>query len=355
MTEILVVPSDAVPDDVVRRAAAALAAGGVVAAPTDTVYGLLARSGRPEAVARVYAIKGRPAEKALPFLLPDASHVETFVNRPPARARRWMNAFWPGGLTLVLGPDDRTVALRVPDHALLRAILSAAGGPVTATSANLSGRPAATRAEEVRDALGEGPDLLIDGGPARGGRESTVVRAAPDGTWKVLREGAIPVEALRRAAPDRTLFVCSGNTCRSPMAEALFRRALADRVGVPVERLAEAGFAVESAGTSAAPGDPATPAARAAAARLGGALADHRATRLDAARLDDADRVFVMTHDHLRTLRDRFPEAAGKAVLLDPRGLDVPDPFGADEDHYRLCAERLAALVRSRAADVPSP
>jgi L-threonylcarbamoyladenylate synthase len=196
----------------VRRAAGALRAGQIVAIPTDTVYGLAAALDRPDAIDRLYAIKGRPAEKAIPVLISDWKQVESLTPRLSAMEAHLARTFWPGALTLVLQARPglpqgvttltsnaiQTVAVRVPDNGLARAIIAAAGGALAVTSANRSGASPAVDALEVSEFGLSQPLLVIDGGRAPGGVPSTIVQAA-DGTLQVLREGAIPASAIAAA------------------------------------------------------------------------------------------------------------------------------------------------------------
>jgi L-threonylcarbamoyladenylate synthase len=178
-----------------------LRGGGVVAYPSDTVYGLGAAAGDERAVERVFAVKDRDTEKALSLLLADAADLAPLCAQVPFLARVFAQHYWPGPLTLVLrrspafqsaavaGGD--TVAVRVPDHPFLRELIRALGEPITGTSANRSGRPACRSAEEAEQELGDAVDLIIDGGPSGEGPESTVV-SLTGSLPTVLREGAIP-------------------------------------------------------------------------------------------------------------------------------------------------------------------
>lgn len=191
-----------------ERAIQVLRRGGVIAFPTDTVYGLgcLARDG--QAIGRLFEIKGRGVEKAIPVLLGDTSGLPSVADRIPPSAVRLAARFWPGPLTLVvprkrdlpsvLGPDP-TVGVRVPDHEFARVVLRAAG-PMAVTSANPSGGANPLTAEDVRIGLGDGPDLVLDGGPSPGGVPSTVVDcvSAPP---RLVRPGPIGVHELRLVVP----------------------------------------------------------------------------------------------------------------------------------------------------------
>lgn len=167
-----------------RAAAERLAAGGVVVIPTDTVYGLAAHPDRPEAVRRLYAIKARDAKKPIALLACDAAAAERFVG---AAAARMASPHWPGALTVVAQGEG----VRVPDHMWTRRLLAACGGALRVTSANLSGRRAATDAPAALAEVGLSADLVIDDGVSPGGVASTVVRVADDGTVETLRPGPV--------------------------------------------------------------------------------------------------------------------------------------------------------------------
>lgn len=188
-----------------NRAAALLRAGGLVAFPTETVYGLGANARDDHAVARIFAAKGRPAFNPLIVHLPDLDAVRAFCT-VTADAARLAEAFWPGALTLVLPlradagisplvtAGLKTLAVRVPDHPVAQALMRAFGGPVAAPSANPSGRISPTTPDHVRAGLAGRIDAVVDGGACRVGIESTIVDCTGDTT--LLRAGGLPVEAL---------------------------------------------------------------------------------------------------------------------------------------------------------------
>ncbi len=183
------------------EAAAILRNGGLVIFPTDTVYGLGAHAARPEAIARIYRIKGRPDEKAIVWLIASPHEVGAYC-RVDDRVLRLTEHFWPGPLTLVLeriapAPGGLpTLGVRVPRHEAALAIIRAVGSPVATTSANRSGEPSARTADEAIRQLGTEVDLIIDAGPSPGGVESTVLDLTHDPP-RVLRRGAISTEQIR--------------------------------------------------------------------------------------------------------------------------------------------------------------
>jgi len=194
----------------VEQAIIILKRGGIVACPTDTVYGVGAAINIERAVERVYQIKGRPHSRALPILLADKSEIAEVAKAVPPLAWRLADRFLPGALTIVLPKADsvsdivtgglKTIAVRIADHPIPIAVVRGLGVPIVGTSANLSGSPSALTAEEVRAQLGDRVDMIIDGGRCPGGWESTIIDLTGE-TPLILREGPISSEELREVCP----------------------------------------------------------------------------------------------------------------------------------------------------------
>ena len=174
-------------DTGLAETAAVLNSGGVAVIPTDTVYGLAAHPAFPSAVDRLYSIKSREAAKPIALLASDAEHAEAFVGGFPDCAKT-LTSHWPGGLTIVVNGEG----LRVPDHPWTRRLISACGGTLRVTSANLSGRRPATDAPAALADVGLSADVVVDDGVSPGGVPSTVVRVSGD-TIEILRQGAIEI------------------------------------------------------------------------------------------------------------------------------------------------------------------
>jgi len=191
-------------------AAHCVSSGQLVVLPTDTVYGIGADAFDPVAVADLLAAKGRGRDMPVPVLVGSWSTIDGLVNHVSDQARSLIEAFWPGGLTLVvthaptldwdLGDARGTVAVRMPLHPVAIELLEATG-PMAVSSANRSGQPAATTAEQAREQLGDDVALYLDGGPAQAGVASTIVDVTAE-TPRVLRAGAVSIEALRKVIPD---------------------------------------------------------------------------------------------------------------------------------------------------------
>jgi len=191
---------------ILRKAAEIIRKGGLVAFPTETVYGLGANALDPEAVKKIFLTKGRPADNPLIVHIADKDHIHKLTKRIPKEAIALITRFFPGPLTIVLEkkpivPDETTanlptVAVRMPNHKIALGLIEESGTPIAAPSANKAGRPSPTRAQHVLQDLGGEVDLIIDGGATRFGLESTVVdlTAKPP---ELLRPGAVTLEMLR--------------------------------------------------------------------------------------------------------------------------------------------------------------
>jgi protein-tyrosine phosphatase len=365
MTQVLDWQAAADPGAVVQQAVAALGEGRLVAFPTETVYGLAASALVPAAVERLRHSKGRPDAKPLTLAIAGAADALDWVPDMSALGRRLARRCWPGPVTLVFnGGIERglasrlseavrqwlapagTLGLRVPDHDAILQVLRQLPGPLVLTSANASGMPPATTAGQVIEAVGQDVDLVIDDGPSQYGQASTVVKVNGN-RFEVLREGVVPVSALERLTPCIIVFVCTGNTCRSPLAEGLCKNLLADRLGCSVEALPERGFIVLSAGLAAMMGGGAAPEAALAAQELGADLSGHASRPLTADLVAQADHVITMTRSHLLAVASQFPRVDPPVRLLGGDGQDIADPIGCDQHVYRECAQQILQHLES--------
>ncbi|MDI6640335.1 MAG: L-threonylcarbamoyladenylate synthase, partial [Methanocellales archaeon] len=192
--------------DKIRIAAGVIRNGGLVAFPTETVYGLGADALNPEAVAKIFRVKNRPADNPVIVHIADKRELYKLTRDVPIKARELMDLFWPGPLTLVLEKSGivphittgglETVAIRMPDHKVTLAIITESGTPIAAPSANPAGKPSPTTARHVMKDLGCKVDVILDGGPTRVGVESTVLDLTAH-TPTILRPGGITAEELR--------------------------------------------------------------------------------------------------------------------------------------------------------------
>ncbi|MCI5530054.1 MAG: threonylcarbamoyl-AMP synthase [Blautia sp.] len=204
--EIVSMTADRLDEEAIARAGEILKQGGLVAFPTETVYGLGGNALDPEASKKIYAAKGRPSDNPLIVHIADMESLERLVTEVPEKARILAEKFWPGPLTMIFPktevvPFETTggldsVAVRFPSDSIAQAMIRAAGGYVAAPSANTSGRPSPTTAQHVEEDLGDAIDMIIDGGPVGIGLESTIVDFTED-VPVVLRPGYISLEMLK--------------------------------------------------------------------------------------------------------------------------------------------------------------
>ncbi|MDC0937307.1 L-threonylcarbamoyladenylate synthase [Pirellulales bacterium] len=357
--------------DVVHRAVEALAAGQLVVFPTETVYGLAAAALNADAVDRLARAKGRP--KDVPFSLAMRScedaydYITAFGSGVAGRLAR---RCWPGPVTLVVEHGQQeglisqlpspvrdavapngTVGIRVPAHPTLLDVLRMTVGPLVLTSANPSGQPPAAVGSEAAEMFPDDVALVLDDGPCRYSQPSTVVRA-DEVSWQCLREGVVPLSAIERLSQMLILLVCTGNTCRSPMAEALMRKTIADRLQLDCDD-DNTGVIVASAGVSASAGCAASPEAVEVMKQSGLDISGHSSQPLTDKLVQHADVIYTLTGVHRQAIVHRWPESASRTFNLRSDNGDVDDPIGGGLDTYQRCASQIEAAIRGRVAEMP--
>lgn len=352
-----------------QQAGKTLDAGGLVIFPTETVYGVAASALSNDGLQALRRVKERHDDQPFTIHLPDADSAEHYIDLTQPWLARLVRRAFPGPSTLIvhvaedvirqklealkLADSQRnrlyhqgTVGLRCPDHALASRVLASTIGPVVASSANRRGQAPPHDAEDARNALGDAVDLIIDGGPCRHAKPSTIIRVTGDPTdpdsrrVNIQRQGVLDSRLVNKMAQWTVLFVCSGNTCRSPMAAALTRTLLAEQRGVAVEELESAGLWVRSAGAFTAGGSLASPQAVEALQKRGVDLAGHRSRPLTPELIHEADVIYCMTQSHRQAALAMAPTAENKVQPLDPEQ-DVEDPIGGDLKTYQRCAELI--------------
>jgi protein arginine phosphatase len=332
----------------VDQVVAHLRQGDLVVLPTETVYGLAVLPGNAGAVAAARQLKGRTAEHPFTWHLAASAELRQLSAADDPRLQRLIQRYWPGPLTCVL-PDKAggTVGVRVPAHDFTRAVISACDGPLWLTSVNTTGSPPESDPNVIEQRFGNAISVLVDDGPSPLGSASTVVRlTGPE--LEVLRHGILSADEVLHTAAATILFVCTGNTCRSPLAAALARDELGRLLHLSAAQLLARGVAFTSAGTATLQGMPASEGSVLAAAELQLDLGDHKSQPFDAGLARRAARIYCLTRSHITQVCELAPESAGKVELLHPEGKDIADPFGGNLAMYRRARDEILAAVRAR-------
>lgn len=354
----------------IAEAARCLAEGGLVVFPTETVYGLGVNATDPSALQRLRTVKERDEGKPFTVHIGSRPAVERFVPKLSGLGRRLTGKAWPGPLTIVFRVDDvlsapviretspqhaaalyheGTVGIRCPDDPVALSLLSTASVPIVATSANPASQPAPVDAEEALATLDGKVDMVLDGGRTRYAKPSTIVEVS-DNTYRVLREGVLDERVIRRMTQVLFVTVCSGNTCRSPMAAGLLRALLTEKLGIAEKDLATQGYMVESAGVSAMSGAPASTGAVHALAARGIQIGGHRSQPLTFDLASRADYIFAMTDAHVQAVHRLCPSARERVRKLADENIE--DPIGEGDEVYAQCARKIETALRRRLEEV---
>ncbi|HEY1685973.1 MAG TPA: Sua5/YciO/YrdC/YwlC family protein [Tepidisphaeraceae bacterium] len=340
---------------IVADAVERLRNGRMVIVPTETTYGVAAVLTHPGAE-QLKKLRGNNE-------VPPALHVgsadqgKKYLGPVSEIGNRLMKKLWPGPVGMIFDVDANTrsktadsldldeseiyyrgtVTLRCPDHSATTQILLQVDEPVAAISAGGA-------LEQWADKV----DLILDAGPTRYSRPSTLIKVE-QGAYRIVREGVYDDRIIQKMLKTHILFVCSGNTCRSPMAEALAKLIAAKQLKTSTDNLVEKGLIIGSAGIVAAPGSRAAVPAIAALEQLGSDLSRHRSRPLTPELIHQSDAIFVMGENHRRAALAMAPSAANKIHLLDPAG-DIDDPIGGDLALYLSLARRLNTLIADQFA-----
>lgn len=355
-------------DEQIRRAAESLKQGGVVVLPTETVYGAAAILNHADGLSRLRRLPPAAEPKPLVIHLSRREDATGYLGPVGELPQRMMKKLWPGPVAMIFEVpaerrqevaatvgvpaseiyDGSTITLRCPDHIVASDVLREAGRPIVIRKSAGGGNSSSAKvAEEWLGSI----DLILDAGPTRYSKPSTIVKVSDD-RYEIVRSGVYDQRIIEKLLRTTVLFVCSGNTCRSPMAEAIARSVLAQKLGVDEEDLEKKGVSVLSAGSFAMPGARATPAAVEALKEKGTDLSGHRSRPLSVELIHQADVIYTMGRSHGQAVMALVPSAADKVVPLSPDG-DIDDPIGGDVSLYQSLAGQLKILIEQRLTERP--
>ena len=364
MVEVFAIHSDEDVSDAVHCAVQSLTRGNLVAIPGETTYDIVADAVDGNVIQRARNCD-RAGSGCHPLLL--VHNHETVTDDQPRISRQAQNVvrrLWPGPLVVSFRDQglralQRTLSapvrdwfaqtegmrLEAPAHQITQQILQSVPGPLVSLR-YVDSRERFISASDVPARVGDDEvTLILDDGPVRYDKPSTIVAFDGD-DWSIEVEGVFGLTAIRHAVARVCMFVCTGNTCRSPIAEGLFRRMLSEQLNCHDDELINHGFLVVSAGLSAANGAPASAETVTLLADRGIDLSAHESQPLTPKLLNLADQVYTMTSSHRASILMERPDFAEHVHLLSQDGSDIPDPFGGGIGEYRYCEQMIERNLR---------
>jgi protein-tyrosine phosphatase len=351
-----------------------LAEGRIVAFPTETDYVIAASIRDAAAVERLVGLAPvRTGEPRLALALKSADEALDWAPRLSPIGQRIARRCWPGPVAILVAddhpdslvhrlPDAARLAilgtgrlrLRVPGHPMLADCMRMLAGPVALAEPTGDGGSVAVTAEEIATRGGDQVALVIDDGRSRYAQPASTIEV-DEHDFRIVHPGIVSQETLRRLSSLMVLFVCTGNTCRSPMAETIFKQLAAERLGCRPDELERAGVVVASAGIAAWGGGAASAGAVEAMRECGADLSGHESQPVTDTLVRQADIIWTMTASHRAAIIAQHPEAGGRTAVLSPDRVDVIDPIGGPVATYRTCAEQIRQHLIARLDTIQLP
>jgi len=389
MNKIVDIQQHPDPRDVLHRSVEQLSRGGLIALPAETSYGACASVLQPDAVAKLVELDEREQSQHLTMLVKNKEEAYDYLPSLSPTARRLLKRCWPGPVTFAIPVDDGMMTgnnslinslaadvkshildadmlwLQAPNSDVLQQVLHLSNAPVVMlelvkpndtgtndtgtndTGTNDTGEKALLfTAAAVSAAYQDKLSVIIDNGSTRYQQPPTVVKIDGD-NWTIHSPGLVSEHIIKQMACEMYLFVCTGNTCRSPMAEGLFRKIMSDRLQCEPNAVVDRGMMAASAGLSAAIGAAASPETVHIMAERGIDLTDHTSQPLTNQLLDQADYIYTMTHQHRNSILTERPELKQRVEVLSRNGSDISDPIGGSMQDYVKCEHEIEKHLQS--------
>ncbi len=357
------------PDEkVLKRTLEVLQKGGIIVYPTNTLYGLGVDAFNTRALERLFVIKHRIPGQPVSLMVASNEQLIQLFAEVDVTQKEVVSKLLPGKFTVILKskfkrnlsyfvskPDKEKVGYRVAELPFNRKLLAIFGNPITSTSANLSGKPNAANVQEIIAQFGDRLDLILDAGPTADLRGSTIIDLTKK-PYLVFREGSVKLKTIKKLIAPHAVrkrkfkftitFVCSGNICRSPMAEGILKEFISKTKFKEV-------LQVQSAGTLGLTTGPAHPKAISVAKSAGINISSHQARTIDQKIMEESDLVIAMAMNHFDYLKANFPEQADKVVLLKTwhrrakmANPSIPDPIGHDYSFFELVFNEIKKEIK---------
>lgn len=319
-----------------------LSKGGIVILPTETVYGIAGRQDYQSSVRRLLEIRRSPENKNLTTAIGDLKQLQRYIKVYAPSTQRIIRKLMPGPITVVFDYED--IGIRFPAHEFTSKVLAKCNFPVVLPSANLSGEEPKVNGNDVIKEFSDKVDIIVDGGTTRYKTPSTVIRSG-HGILEELRKGVISFDFIRQVAKITILFVCTGNTCRSPLAEIFTKSLLSQKYKVTMEELEEFGYNIISCGIATWDELPASNFAIECAKKYNLDLTSHKTKQIDKRIIENADCIYCMSEEHISYILKLWPDSIIKIRKLRSDGENIDDPALLGYKEYEICASKIKQEV----------